>query len=241
MTAQWKSELAAAADSSKVDVFNRFFKTGPGEYGHGDTFIGISVPDNRAISRRYHDADIADIDSMIDDPVHEYRLAGLLALVERYRRNRHDDARQSIASHYVAVCHKANSWDLVDLSAPYILGHELTAGRNADTVRRLAASPVLWERRVAVVSTLTPVRNGDTDLAYELCDRLLTDPHPLMRKATGWVLRECGKRDRRRLDNFLETNIARISAITLSYAIEKHDKPERDRWRAMRRDMTAKT
>ena len=100
---------------------------------------------------------------------------------------------------------------------------------------------MLWERRVAVVSTLTPVRSGDTDLAYELCDRLLTDPHPLMRKATGWVLRECGKRDRSRLDSFLEANIARISAVTLSYAIEKHDKPERDRWRAMRRDMTAKT
>lgn len=241
MTAQWKSELSAIADSGKIDVFNRFFKTGPGEYGHGDTFIGISVPDNRAISRRYHDTDISAIDSMIDDQVHEYRLAGLLALVERYRRTHDDDTRRSIADHYVTICHKANNWDLVDLSAPYILGHELAAGRNVDTVRRLAASPVLWERRVAVVSTLMPVRNGDTGLAYELCGRLLTDPHPLMRKATGWVLRECGKHDRRSLDSFLETNIARISAITLSYAIEKHDKPERDRWRTLRKDITAKT
>lgn len=232
---QWKHLLDEKSDPTKIGVLGRFFKTGKGDYGEGDCFIGLTVPRNREISRMFHEAAIEDIDEMLTERIHEYRLAGWLALVERYRKSKSAEERQAIASHYINRCHLANNWDLVDLSAPYIIGHELSEGRCHDVVRRLSRSENLWERRVAVVATLTPVRKGSCDLAYEMCRTLVSDTHPLLRKAVGWVLRECGKKDRQRLECFLDENIEVISAVTLSYSTEKFEAPQREYWRKRRK------
>ncbi len=227
MVSKWQSELRKRSEPEKVKIFERFFKSGPGEYGEGDSFIGISVPDNRSISRHYSTLPYDQIATMIDHPIHEFRLAGFLALVQRYKSARRPDDQEAIARQYISTCHKANNWDLVDLSAPYIIGKELTRGRCIDDIRLLADSQNLWERRVAVVSTLTAIRSGDLDIALEMCDRSINMPHPLMRKAVGWVLRECGKKDRSRLEQFLNDHIATISSVTLSYAIEHFSTEER--------------
>lgn len=230
----WKKQLLDAADPTKATHLSRFFKTAPGEYGHGDTFIGITVPDNRKISKTYHHASFDDILIMLRHPVHEFRLGALLALVEKYKRTKTDDGRDEIARFYISICHLANNWDLIDLSTEYILGEEILKGRHIDDAINLTRSDSLWERRAAVVSTLTPVRKGQLDLALDLCHRLIADPEPLMRKAVGWVLRECGKKDRSRLEAFLTDHINDISAISLSYAIEKFSPDERAAWRKLR-------
>lgn len=231
----WKQQLNEKAKPEKINDLKRFFKTGPGEYAEGDIFIGLTVPDNRSISRKFFDAPIETIDSMINDPVHEYRLAGFLALVERYRKTKDPEVRHKIARHYIDICHKANNWDLVDLSTEYILGFEIMEGRCLDDIDRLSNSDNLWEQRVAIISTLTPIRNGKLDLAFDLCHRYISRPHPLLRKAVGWVLRECGKKDRARLEEFLSEHITEISATSLSYAIEHFTPEQRTHWRTRRK------
>lgn len=217
MVEKWKQELADKARPDKVEILARFFKTGEGEYGHGDKFIGVAVPDNRAVSKKYADAPIESIAGMLADPVHEYRLAGLIALVARYRK-----APGETVKFYLTHLPQANNWDLIDLSAPGIIGEELRAGRHHDTVRRMAHDENLWVRRAAVVSTLRPImKSRDTSLALELCGILLPDQHDLMRKAVGWVLREVGKKDLPAMLDFLDLHISSISATTLSYATEK--------------------
>lgn len=231
----WQDELTASASHDKIADLSRFFKTAPGEYAEGDQFIGLSVPDNRRISKKYFQADLSIITAMLDSEIHEFRLAGFLALVERYRKAKTDTDRRAITKFYLDNCHKADNWDLVDLSAEYIIGEELLAGRSANDILRLSSSPLLWHRRVAVVSTLMPVRKGRLDEAFEMCHRHISDTEPLMRKAVGWVLRECGKKDRRRLELFLDQQIDSISATTLSYATEHFSPAEREYWRTSRK------
>ena len=234
MLKKWQDELTTSASHDKIADLSRFFKTAPGEYAEGDRFIGLSVPDNRRISKKYFHADLPTITAMLDSEIHEFRLAGFLALVERYHKAEAKD-RQAIAKFYLDNCHKANNWDLVDLSAQYIIGEELLRGRSFDNIMRLAASTLLWHRRVAVVSTLMPVRKCRLDEAFEMCHRLISDTEPLMHKAVGWVLRECGKKDRRRLELFLDQHIDSISATTLSYATEHFSPAEREYWRTSRK------
>ena len=234
--AKWQQELQAAAQPGKTAILSSFFKTGKGEYGEGDTFIGVTVPANRAVSRRYAWLSLAEISEMIDSEVHEFRLGGMLALVERYRKARTDADRNAVVDFYLANGHKANNWDLVDLSSPYILGAEIAAGRRTGQIDRLIASGNLWRQRIAMVSMLNPVmKHGDTAMATATASKLITHPHDLMRKAVGWVLREVGKKDIDALLRFLSTHIASISATTLSYATEKLPKEERLHWRTLRR------
>lgn len=234
MITQWQNELMDAAQPERKEIFQRLFKTGKGEYGEGDIFIGLTVPANRSISKKYFDRPLDEISAMLASPVHEHRLGALLAIVEKYKKAKSDSDRKAVADFYISICRLANNWDLVDLSAPYILGRELAAGKHHDTVRRLAASESLWERRTAVVATLTCVRHAQLDLALEMCLKTLEDPEPLMRKATGWVLREAGKKDITALRRFLSDNIGRISSTTLSYATEKFTPAERAELRNMR-------
>jgi len=236
--AAWQHELNINANPEKIAIFKRFFKTGPGEYGEGDEFIGLSVPDNRRVSKRYYNTDIQVIDRMLEQQIHEYRLAALLALVERYHKERQPLGRTSIALYYVDKCHLANNWDLVDLSAPYIVGRQLSDGLMMDTIRRLSRSTLIWERRVAVVSTLMPVRKGMTGPAIEMCDSLVADPHTLIHKAVGWVLREVGKHDADAMRTFISGHIGQMSAVTLSYATERLSADERRQWRELRKSAT---
>lgn len=230
----WQDELRLVAHSEKIPDLMRFFKTGRGEYGEGDIFIGIYVPDNRRISKGYAVLSLCEIGRMLDSPVHEFRLAGFLALVEKYRKSP-QSYKGEIADFYFANCHKANNWDLVDLSTEYILGVEYANGNRLEELNTLINSDNLWRQRVAMVAMLTPVRQGILDLPLSVADMLLEHPHNLMQKAVGWVLREVGKKDMARLIDYININIHRISPVTLSCATEKMSKDKRDALRLMRR------
>lgn len=233
---EWQQALRSLAYPEKINDLQRFFKTGPGEYAEGDIFIGLYVPDNRSVARQFINAPFEVIDAMLESPIHEFRLSGLLALVEAYKKSKDINRKSEIFRFYLCHARRCNNWDLVDLSAPYIFGAELAQGRALDEQKALAASDCLWERRIALVATLHPVmKHSSTDLAIEQCHLHHTDREPLMQKATGWVLREVGKKNIELLRDFLQNHISSISAITLSYATEKMEKDERVHWRELRK------
>lgn len=219
-------DLMEAARPDKVEVLASFFKSGCGEYGEGDVFIGVSVPDNRRVARRHLDAGLDDVRRLLQSPVHEVRLCALLVLVEQYRRG--DAAwRREIYDFYLTVTDRINNWDLVDLSCQYIIGPQLMDGDDRSVLVMLAASESMWRRRIAVVSTLWMVRHGEVDDAIGICTMLLGDREDLIRKACGWVLREVGKKDKGRLTAFLDRHAGDMSRTTLRYAIERFDRDER--------------
>lgn len=219
-------DLMEAARPDKVEVLASFFKSGRGEYGEGDIFIGVSVPDNRRVARRHLDAGLDDVRRLLQSPVHEVRLCALLVLVEQYKRG--DAARRrEIYDFYLTVTDRINNWDLVDLSCQYIIGPQLADGGDRSVLVMLAASESMWRRRIAVVSTLWMVRCGETDDAIGICTMLLGDREDLIRKACGWVLREVGKKDKGRLTAFLDRHAGDMSRTTLRYAIERFDRDER--------------
>lgn len=219
-------DLMEAARPDKVEVLASFFKSGCGEYGEGDVFIGVSVPDNRRVARRHLDAGLDDVRRLLQSPVHEMRLCGLLIIVEQYKRG--DAAwRREIYDFYLTVTDRINNWDLVDLSCQYIIGPQLMDGGDRSVLIMLAASESMWRRRIAVVSTLWMVRHGEVDDAIGICTMLLGDREDLIRKACGWVLREVGKKDKGRLTAFLDRHAGDMSRTTLRYAIERFDRDER--------------
>ena len=208
-----------------------FFKTGPGQYGEGDVFIGVRVPATRAVVKRFRGLPYDEIDALLDDPVHEHRLAGLLLLVDAARLS-----REIAADRYLAAVRRGrvNNWDLVDSSAEFVLG-EWLLDRDRSLLDELAASTDLWERRVAVLATFAFIKRGDPSTTLALAARLLDDRHDLMHKAVGWMLREVGKRvSRDVLRGFLDENAARMPRTMLSYATEHLTPEERAHYRALR-------
>ncbi|MET1044255.1 MAG: DNA alkylation repair protein [Microbacteriaceae bacterium] len=233
--------LAAVATPERAVGSARFFKTGPGEYGEGDVFIGVTVPDTRRVVRRFADLPLAEVDVLLDSPVHEHRLAALLILVAQFDRAsrtpaRDNAVRRELAAFYLAAVRRGrvNNWDLVDSSAPTLLGGYLL-DRPRDVLFELADSVVLWHRRVAVIATAGFIYAGDASTTLELAERLQDDRADLMQKAVGWMLREAGKRiDRSVLTGFLDTHAASLGRTALSYATEHLPAEDRARYRAMR-------
>lgn len=230
MNENWKRELRDATRPEKIEVLSRFFKCGPGEYGEGDRFIGLTVPDNRAISKKYHDASLDEIASMLDEEIHEFRLAALLALVAKFGRERDSTRQSEIVTFYLDHAERINNWDLVDLSAPQILGRWMLDNSSPTLLDTLSENPCLWRQRIAIVATLTLIKSRRLDDTMRLAERYLTHPHPLIHKATGWMLREAGKRDISRLREFLSLHSSRMPRTTLRYAIEKMSPDERRLW-----------
>lgn len=226
----WQDELRKAANPDKVKIFMSFFKTGKGEYGEGDKFIGLSVPENRKIAKKYFDADFETIDKMLRHEIHEFRLSGFLALIEKFKKHKDHATRKLIVDFYVTRGTSANNWDLVDLSAPYILGAHLVNNPNPSLLDQLSNSDNLWLQRIAIVSTLTFVRNNMFDETLRLALRYLSHPHPLIHKATEWLLREVGKRDEEILLDFLEKNSTKMPRTALRYAIERLSPKMRQRF-----------
>lgn len=224
-----KEELEALADPAQAAILMRFFKTGPGQYGEGDRFLGLKVPLQRQVAARHRDLPHRDILALLASPWHEHRLTALLIWVGRYETGRDDRGRAEIYDAYLAHTACVNNWDLVDLSAPNIVGAHLLR-RDRTILQRLAGSASLWERRIAIVATFAFIRQGESRETFAIAETLLADPHDLIHKAAGWMLREVGKRvSAAELTAFLEGRRRRMPRTMLRYAIERFPPEERAR------------
>lgn len=216
---QVERALAALASRKRAKDLAWFFKTGKGEYGEGDRFLGITVPLQRKVALRHVELPLDDISRLLGSPFHEHRFTALEILVAKYSRA-DAAARARIFAFYLRHAERANNWDLVDTSAPYIVGVHLKK-RPRQWLDRLAASRNLWKRRIAIVATLTLIREGEIEDTFRIAEKLLGDEHDLIRKAVGWMLRETGKVSAPALLGFLREHYAAISRTTLRYAIER--------------------
>ncbi len=218
-------ELKALGKEEKRLVLQRFFKTGEGQYGYGDKFLGIPVPLTRGVAKEHKDATDDTIKSLLRSEWHEVRLCALLIMVEKVRRA-DEDVRRRMFDLYLANTGRINNWDLVDLSAPQIVGCFLKQ-KPRDILYNLADSPLLWDNRIAIVSTFAFIKDHDLDDTFRLALRLMNHPHELIHKAVGWMLREAGKRDMLRLRLFVDDHYADMPRTMLRYAIEKYPEEER--------------
>ncbi len=237
--------LLSQRDDTQRNILMRFFKTGIGQYGEGDEFLGLKVPQTREIVKHAKlQIEMQEIQKLLSCKWHEVRLCGLLLLVEEMKANlpRKSDKpditvlkaskRHEIAQFYLKNARSANNWDLVDLSCQYILGPYLRFSTPNDyhILEQLAKSDNLWEQRIAIVTTLDFIRNGIFYPTLDLSKRLLRHNHDLIHKAIGWVLREVGKKDKELLLDFLETNYLDMPRTSLRYAIERFPEEERKYW-----------
>jgi len=215
--------LRALATVERAKAGRWFFKTGPGQYGEGDQFLGVTVPDQRKIAKQYKDLPLTEVEKLIISPWHEERLTGIFIIIGQFKRG-DDKTKKAIYDFYISHTKYVNNWDLVDSSAGYIVGTWLDGQPDKiKALTKLAKSKLLWERRIAMIATLYfIVEKSSVDEALTVVEILKNDSHDLIQKAVGWMLREVGKRvDEEILTNFLDQNAATLPRTTLRYAIEK--------------------
>jgi 3-methyladenine DNA glycosylase AlkD len=221
------AEINSYANREKAKVLQRFFKTGKGEYGEGDIFLGITVPESRDIAIQFKDLPLEEVESLLKSKIHEERLIALLLLVHNYEK--HHERRPEIFNFYLKNTKNINNWDLVDLSAPNIVGNYLL-DKDKKILYKLANSNHLWEKRIAIISTFAFIRNNQFSDSLKISEILLADKHDLIHKAVGWMLRETGKRDVAVLEAFLKQHYKKMPRTMLRYAIEKFPESMRKRY-----------
>ena len=220
-----RRQLRKYADKEKAKLLLRFFKTGPGEYAQGDIFLGVMVLFTRKVVKEFQDLPLADVLKLLRSKFHEERLLALFILVQQF--NKADaKAKEKIYKAYLASTKFINNWDLVDLSAPQIVGGFLI-DKNRQILYKLAKSPLLWERRIAILATFAFIRAGDFDDAFAIAKLLLYDKEDLIHKACGWMLREAGKRDVSCEEDFLRRHYKVVPRTMLRYAIERFPQSKR--------------
>lgn len=225
------TNLQKIADPQKAKVLQRFFKTGPGEYGEGDVFLGVTVPNIRGLIKSFRDLPLEENQQLINSRYHEARMAALLILVDQYRKAQEPAAQKKIFSYYLSNTKQINNWDLVDLTAHEIVGAHLAAFTDEKVRPRLARSKLLWDRRIAMISTYYDIKKGQPQAALQIAELLLEDKHDLIHKAVGWMLREVGKRCSVEVEKaFLNKHVANMPRTMLRYAIEKFPPKEREMW-----------
>ena len=223
-----QKRLRSFASKEKASLLMGFFKTGPGQYGEGDLFLGVMVPQTRLVVKEFRDAPLAEVAKLLRSSWHEDRLCALLLLVNRFERG-DEVLRARVFSLYLKNTKYINNWDLVDLSAPKIVGPHLDGG-DRSLLYRLVRSKSLWERRIAILATFAYIRSSDFRDALALAEQLLSDEHDLMHKAVGWMLREVGKKDVAVLEGFLRKHHRAMPRTTLRYAIERFPEAKRKRY-----------
>lgn len=233
-----QSELEFLSDNEKRQILPRFFKTGKGEYGKGDKFIGVTVPNIRNVAMLHLDTNNNEIEELLHSQWHEIRMCALMIMVENCKLTRKskwiklhsekqgEDLRKKLFQLYLKHTDRINNWDLVDLTAPTIVGNYLK-DKDRDILYKLAKSPLLWDQRIAVVSTYAFIRENDFKEIYSLAEILIHHKHDLMHKAIGWMLREAGKRDKPLLMDFLDIHCKEMPRTMLRYSIEKFPESER--------------
>ena len=216
---QVKAELEKLSDSERAKKLQGFYKTGKGEYGEGDVFISVRVPDQRRIAKKYRNISLTDVLELLRSEIHEHRLTALFILTEQFNKG-DEEAKQRIVDLYLSNTAYVNNWDLVDSSAHKILGAWLV-DKPRGVLYDLARSESLWERRISIISTLAFINRGDLVDALALAEALVDDGHDLIHKASGWVLREVGKKDQSVLEEFLLEYFETMPRTMLRYAIER--------------------
>ncbi len=219
MLNQLKKDLKKLANPEKAKILQRFFKTGKGEYGEGDVFLGVTVPEQRKTAKKYSELPLKEIGKLLLSKIHEHRLTALLILVIKYNKA-DDDGKKKIADFYIKNSRHINNWDLVDLSADRILGDYLL-DRDKSPLYKLTKSKNLWERRISVMTTFQFIKNNRFDDTLKISKLLLHDEHDLIHKAVGWMLREIGNRDLAVEEEFLKQHYRSMPRTMLRYAIEK--------------------
>jgi 3-methyladenine DNA glycosylase AlkD len=223
-----KKELQGLADTKQAEVLQGFFKTGKGQYGQGDVFLGIKVPVQRKVAKKYQYLTPEEIQKLLASKIHEHRLIALLILVLQYQKA-DPLAKKEIFNLYLRNTRRINNWDLVDLSAPAIVGNYLL-DKKGDVLYRLARSADLWEKRIAILSTFEFIKNGQTQDTFAIAEILLKDRHDLIHKAVGWMLREAGKRvSQEEEEQFLREYHKVMPRTMLRYAIERFS-PEKKKF-----------
>ncbi len=215
-------KLQDLSNPKTASVQLRFFKTGPGEYGEGDRFLGVTLPQTRRVVKEFFArAEWADLEKLFACEWHEARVCAVLILVAKFEKAKTAGERKKIFDFYVAHLPRANNWDLIDISAYKIIGAYLADKKDRGLLFKLAQSENLWKQRAAVVSTMYFVKRGEYGPTIALAEKFFTHQHDLMHKATGWLLREVGKKDERILRDFLDKSAARMPRTMLRYSIEK--------------------
>jgi 3-methyladenine DNA glycosylase AlkD len=217
--ADLQKDLKKLATKEKSKNLSRFFKTGKGEYGEGDIFLGVMVPQQREVAKKYPDLSLSDLQELLNSKIHEFRLTALFILVHQFSRASEVE-KKKIVDFYLKNSRNINNWDLVDLSAPKILGPYLL-DKERKILYKLVKSKLLWERRIAVLAAFAFIREHDFKDVINLAETLLKDSHDLMHKAVGWMLREVGKREEKVLVEFLDKYRKIMPRTMLRYAIEK--------------------
>jgi 3-methyladenine DNA glycosylase AlkD len=222
-------DLQEVAKEEKISKFQSFFKTGKGEYGEGDIFIGISVPETRKVVKKHKNASFEQIQELLESKIHEHRLCGLLIMVDQYQKGS-DDKRRKMFEFYIKNISKVNNWDLVDSSADKIIGAHIFQ-KNKKLIYELVQSKKLWERRIAIISTFYFIKKGQFQDTLKIAEILLNDDEDLIHKAVGWMLREMGKKGgMEKLIEFLDKNSQKMPRTMLRYSIEKLDEKQRKKY-----------
>jgi len=225
---QIKKDLLQLSDPERAKNLSWFFKTGKGQYGEGDVFLGITVPEQRKVAKKYTDLSLNDLQELLNSEIHEHRFTALLILISKYRKAE-ESSKKEIFDFYLRNTKNINNWDLVDLSAPRIIGDYLL-NKDRTTLFKLARSNSLWERRISILSTFTFIDNCDFEDALSISELLLHDEHDLIHKAVGWALREIGKRDQNVEEKFLTKHYPNVPRTMLRYAVEKFDEKKRKKY-----------
>jgi len=220
-----KAELLKIANQEKAKILSKFFKTGKGEYADGDKFLGITVPVQRKIARKYLNLSLSDIKKLLSSEYHEHRFTGLIILCSLYQKSKHDKKKR-IYDFYLKNLKHVNNWDLVDISAPAIIGDYLL-DKERSILYKLASSESLWVRRIAILSTFAFIKKNQFHDTLHIAEILIKDKNDLIHKAVGWMLREVGKRDKETEEQFLKEHYQKMPRTMLRYAIEKFNENER--------------
>ncbi len=217
-----QEDMKNLASPEKAKLLQRFFKTGKGEYGEGDIFLGVMVPQQRKIAKKYKDLALSEIQELLNSKIHEYRLTALFILVDKYKKA-DEKTKKKVFDFYLKNTKNINNWDLIDLSAPNIVGGYLL-DKKRDILYKLAKSKSLWERRISIMATAIFIKNNQFKDTLKLSEILLNDKHDLIHKAAGWMLREVGKINQEMEDGFLKKYYKKMPRTMLRYAIEKFPK-----------------
>lgn len=225
---QLKLDLEAIATKERAQASQRYFKTGKGEYGEGDIFIGTTVPQTREIAKKYKNLNLNEIKELLQSKIHEHRLIALYILADKYKLSKESE-KQEICDFYLNHTKHINNWDLVDSSAHLILGEHIS-NKDKSILEKLSKSQDLWERRISIISTLQFIRKNEFNETFKIANLLLKDKHDLIHKAVGWMLREIGKKDKNKLKEFLDKHHKVMPRTMLRYSIEHFSKEEKQHY-----------